>query len=83
MVPLYIFIIIIVHVITDLVVAPWDDPIQDDRGKATKVATYDIQDFWKNSDVTLVKDTDTSDSVKTLSPRGIPITKIPKNEEGK
>ena len=33
------------HVITNLVVAPWGDPIQDGRGKETKVATYDIQDL--------------------------------------
>ena len=54
-------------VITNLVDALWDDPIQDGRGKATKVVTYDIQDFQKNSDVTPVKDTDTLDLVR-LSP---------------
>ena len=50
-----------IHVIVNLVVAPWDDPIQDDRGKAAKVMTYDIQDFRKNSDVTPFKDTGTLD----------------------
>ena len=45
----------------NLIDAPWDDPIQDDRGKETKVVTYDIQDYQKNSDVTPVKDTDTLD----------------------
>ena len=63
-------------VITDLVVAPWGNPIQDGRGKATKVATYDIQDLWKNSDVTLVKDIDALDLVQILSQGGIPITKM-------
>ena len=54
-----------------------------EEGKATNVAAYVIQGLWKNSDVTLVKGTDTSDSVKMLSLMGVPITKIPKNEEGK
>ena len=61
----------------NLVVAPWDDPIQDNRGKETKAATYDIQDFRKNSDVTPVKDIGTSDPVKTQNPGGVPMTKKP------
>ena len=63
-------------VITNLVDAPWDDPIQDGIGKATKVVTYDIQDLQKNSNVTPVKDTDTLDLVR-LSPGGVPKTKKP------
>ena len=64
-------------VITNLVVSSRDDPIQDDRGKATKVMTYDIQDFRKNSDVTPVKDSGTLDPVETQSPRGVPKSKKP------
>ena len=30
------------NVIMNLVVSPWGDPIQDDRGKETKFMTYDI-----------------------------------------
>ena len=52
------------NVITNLVDAPWDDPIQDEKEKETKFMTYDIQDFRKNPDVTPVKDTDTLDPVK-------------------
>ena len=63
-------------VIMDLIGALWDDPIQDGRGKATKVVTYDIQDYRKNSDVTPVKDTYTLDPVR-LSPGGVPKTKKP------
>ena len=48
----------------NLVDAPWDDPIQDDRGKETKFVTYDIQDFQKNLDVTPVEDIDTLDLMK-------------------
>ena len=58
-------------VITNLVVAPWDDPIQDGGGKATKVVTYDIQDFQKDLDVTPIKDTSTLDQWQH-KPRGCP-----------
>ena len=60
------------NVITNLVDAPWGDPIQEGKGKASKVMTYDIQDFWKNSNVTPVRDIGTSDLVKTHSPGGRP-----------
>ena len=64
-------------VIMNLVAAPWGDPIQYGRGKATKVAAYNIQDLWKNLDVTPVKDIDTSDLVKIQTPGGVPMTKKP------
>ena len=37
--------------------------------------TYDMQDFQKNSDVTLVEDTGTLDLVKKQSREGVPMTK--------
>ena len=39
--------------------------------KKTKIVSYDLQDFWKNSDVTPVKDTDTLDQWEH-KPRGRP-----------
>ena len=68
----------------NLVVAPWGDPIQDGRGKETKVETYDIQNLWKKSDVTPVEDTDTSDCSEYTKPRGHPYNQDdPKNKECK
>ena len=61
----------------NLVVAPWDDPIQDGRGKEAKFMTYDIQYLRKNFDVTPIKDIGTLDPVKTQSPGGVPVTKKP------
>ena len=61
----------------NLVVSPWGDPIQDGKRKETKVVTYNIQDFWKNSDVTPVKDTNTLDPSNTQSRGGFPMTKKP------
>ena len=53
-----------IPVIMNLVDAPWNDHVQNDRGKETKVVTYDIQDFRKNSNVTPVEDTGTLDPMQ-------------------